>query len=128
MIRMLLSVIFTLLANALGLLVAAWVLEDMTITAAAFVVAVVIFTVCYALAQPFFTQMAMSKAPALRGGVALIATLIALIITTLVTDDLSISGALTWIEATVIIWIVSLLGAWVLPAVFLKKKVEERRA
>lgn len=128
MIRMLFSVVFTLLANALGLLVAAWVLEDMTITAEAFVVAVLIFTVCYALAQPFFTQMALSKAPALRGGVALIATLVALIITTLVTDDLSISGALTWIEATVIIWVVSLLGAWVLPAVLLKKKVEERRA
>jgi putative membrane protein len=127
MIRMLISLLLTLLGNALGLLVAAWVLEDMTITAAAFVVAVVIFTVCYALAQPFFTQMALSKAPALRGGVALIATLVALIITTLITDDLSISGALTWIEATVIVWIVSLLGAWLLPAVFLKKKVEERR-
>ncbi|MFC7496031.1 MULTISPECIES: hypothetical protein [unclassified Nocardioides] len=128
MIRMLISLLLTLLGNALGLLVAAWVLEDMTITASAFVVAVLIFTVVYALAQPFFTQMALSKAPALRGGVALIATLVALIVTTLLTDDLSISGALTWIEATVIVWIVSLLGAWLLPALFLKKKVEERRA
>jgi putative membrane protein len=127
MIRMLLGVVLTLLANALGLLVAAWVLEDMTITASAFLVAVVIFTVCYALAQPFLTQMALSRAPALRGGVALIATLVALVITTLVTDDLSISGALTWLEATVIVWIVSLLGAWLLPALFIKKKVEERR-
>ena len=127
MIRMLISLLLTLLGNALGLLVAAWVLDDMTMTAGAFVVAVLIFTVCYALAQPFFTQMALSKAPALRGGVALIATLVALIITTLLTDDLSISGALTWIEATVIVWIVSLVGAWLLPAVFLKQKVEERR-
>ncbi|MDF1604168.1 phage holin family protein [Nocardioides sp. YIM 152315] len=128
MIRMLIGVGITLLGNALGLIVAAAVLDDMTLTVGALVVAVVIFTVVYALAQPFLTQMALSKAPALRGGVALIATLVALVVTTLLTDDLSISGALTWIEATVIVWIVSLLGAWLLPAILIKKKVEEKRA
>ena len=68
------------------------------------------------------------NAPALRGGVALIATLVGLIITTLVSDGLSIDGAVTWIAATVIVWLVSLLGVFVLPMIFLKKKVEERRA
>ena len=65
--------------------------------------------------------------PALRGGVALVATLVGLIVTSLVSDGLSIQGGVTWIAATVIVWIVSLLGVLVLPLLFLKKKVQEAR-
>ena len=117
-----------LLSNALGLLVAAQVLDDMTLTASAFVVAVVVFTVVYAIAQPFFTQMALSYVPALRGGVALVATLVGLLITTWLTDGLSISGATTWIAATVIVWLVSLIGVLLLPLILVKKKVQENRS
>jgi putative membrane protein len=127
MIRLLIGFIIQLASNALGLLVAAYVLDEVEVSGTAFVVAVVIFTVVYALAQPFLTQLALSKASALRGGVALVATLVGLIVTSLVSDGLSISGAATWLEATVIVWIVSLLGVLILPALFIKKKVEERR-
>jgi putative membrane protein len=127
MIRLLISFVIQLAANALGLLVADQVLEDMEVSGAAFLVAVVIFTVVYAIAQPFLTQLALSKATALRGATALVATLIGLIITSLVSDGLSISGGLTWLEATVIVWIVSLLGTLILPLIFVKKKVEEKR-
>lgn len=127
MIRLLVSFVIQLAANALGLLVADWVLEDVEVSGAAFLVAVVIFTVVYAIAQPFLTQLALSKATALRGATALVATLIGLIITSLVSDGLSISGGVTWVEATVIVWIVSLLGVLILPAIFVKKKVEEKR-
>jgi uncharacterized membrane protein YvlD (DUF360 family) len=61
------------------------------------------------------------------GGVALIATLVALIVTDLVSDGLSISGIGTWIAATVIVWIAALLAAFVLPFLGLKKYLEERR-
>ena len=127
MIRMLISFVIQLASNALGLIVAASILDKMEITGTAFVVAVVIFTIVYALAQPFLTQLAMSKMSALRGGVALVATLVGLIVTSLISDGLSIDGAATWLEATVIVWIVSLLGVLILPAIFLKKKVDERR-
>jgi putative membrane protein len=128
MVRMLLGFLIQLLSNALGLLVANWLLDDVEVSGTAFVVAVVIFTVAYAVAQPFLTQMALSKAPALRGGVALVATLVGLIVTAAVSDGLSISGALTWIEATVIVWIVSLLGVLLLPLVIIRKRAEERRS
>jgi putative membrane protein len=127
MVRMLIRFGFQLVANALGLIVASWVLDDVTISGTAFVVAVVIFTIVYAIAQPVFTQMAIN-APALRGGVALVATLVGLIVTSLISDGLSISGGVTWIAATVIVWLGSLLGVFVLPLIFLRKKVEERRA
>jgi putative membrane protein len=127
MIRFLLAIVVQLLANALGLIVAAQVLDDVTLTASAFIVALVVFTVVYAIAQPFFTQMALSYVPALRGGVALIATLVGLLITTLVTDGLSISGTTTWVAATVIVWVVSLIGVLLLPLILVKKKVHENR-
>ena len=91
MIRMLIGFVIQLVSNALGLIIASWVLDDVTISGSAFLVAVVIFTVVYAVAQPFFTQMAMGT-PALRGGVALVATLVGLIVTSLVSDGLSIEG------------------------------------
>ena len=129
MIRLIITFIIQLASNALGLVVAASILDKMEVSNTGFVVAVVIFTIVYALAQPFLTQMALSKASALRGGVALVATLVGLIVTALIVgdDDLKISGAATWIEATVIIWIVSLLGVLILPAIFVKKKVQEKR-
>ncbi len=127
MIRLLIGLGISLLANALGLLAAAAMLEDFELTTSGFVIAVALFTIVYALAQPFLTQVAMTKVPALRGGVALIATLVGLIITAAVTEGLSISGASTWMLATLIVWVVSLLGALLLPLVLVKKAVEERR-
>jgi putative membrane protein len=127
MVRILLGLLVSLLANAIGLVVAASLLDNMELTATGFVIAVVLFTVVYAIAQPFLTQMAMTKVPALRGGVALIATLVALIITALVTDGLSISGASTWVLASLIVWVVSLIGALLLPMLLIKDAVEERR-
>lgn len=124
---MIISFVIQLVSNALGLIVAAAILDDMEISGTAFLVAVLIFTVVYALAQPFLTQLALSKASALRGGVALLATLIALVVTHLVSDGLDITGTATWIEATVIVWVVALLGVLVLPLIFLKNKVEDRR-
>lgn len=34
----------------------------------------------------------------------------------------------TWLVAPVIVWVVTALATWLLPALFIKKKVEQRRA
>ena len=125
MIRLLIALGIQLLANTVGLLVANYFLDDMTVSGTAFVTAVLLFTVVYALAQPFLTQIAMSRVPALRGGVALVATLVGLIVTSWLSDGLSISGGGTWLAATVIVWLVSLLGVLLLPLVLVKKAVRE---
>jgi hypothetical protein len=62
------------------------------------------------------------------GGVALISTFVALLITDLFTDGLSISGIGTWIGATVVVWLASLLAVFILPYLGLKKYLDERRA
>ena len=127
MIRLLVRTLIALVSNAVGLLVAAALLDGVSLNATGFVVAVVVFTVVFALLQPFlFVQFRRSRAGVL-GGVALIATLVSLIVTVLVTDDLDIDGIGTWIAATVIVWLASLLAGFILPALGLKKYLDERR-
>ncbi|HEU6446631.1 MAG TPA: phage holin family protein [Gaiellaceae bacterium] len=125
---MLVRMVIALAANAVGLLIAAAVLDGMHVDATGFVVAVVIFTVVFALMQPFLAVQFRANAPAMLGGVALIATLVSLIITDLLSDGFTIDGAGTWLVATVIVWAASLLAAFLLPFLGLKKYLEERRA
>ena len=127
MIRLLFRTLIGLAANAVGLIVAAGILDGMELDATSFIVAVLIFTVVFALAQPFLIMQLRANAPAMLGGVALIATLAALIVTDLVSDGFTIDGVGTWIAATVIVWAVSVLAAFILPFLGLKKFIEERR-
>ncbi|OOL29336.1 hypothetical protein GQ85_26650 [Rhodococcus rhodochrous] len=127
MVRLLASTVVALLANALALLVGAWVLPGMTLDGVAFVIAVVLFTVAAMLVDPLMRQLAVTKTPALLGSSALISTLVALIVTSLVSDGLQIRGAATWILATVIVWAVALIARMLLPLVIFKKTLAKRR-
>ena len=127
MIRLLVRMVIAVVANAVGLLVAAALLDGMHVNAGSFVVAVVIFTVVFALMQPFLITQFRRGNPAALGGVALVATLVALIVTDLVSDGFSIDGVGTWIAATVIVWLGALLAGFILPFLGLKKYLEERR-
>lgn len=127
MIRMLTSAAVYLVANAIGLLVAAAVLDDVTIDGTAFVLAVVIFTVVEVVIQPLITQIAVRHSRALMGSSALVATLVGLVVTDVVSEGLSISGALTWVLATVIVWAAGLVAGLVLPALFLKRAATDTR-
>ena len=127
MIRFLVRTLVLLLANAIGLFVANLVLDDMSVTASAFLIDVVIFTVVVGLMTPFMANQFRRRQSAALGGVALIATLIALIVTDVVSDGFTINGIGTWLAATVIVWAASLIAAWILPLLGFKKYMEERR-
>ena len=128
MIRMLVRLLVVVAANAVGLLVAAAVLDGMELDAGGFVLALIIFTVIFALMTPFLASQFRGRSSAALGGVSLIATFVALLVTDLLSDGLSIEGAGTWIAATVIVWLASLLAAFILPFLGLRKFMEERRA
>jgi uncharacterized membrane protein YvlD (DUF360 family) len=127
-IRFLVRTLIALVANAVGLIVAAIVLDDVELDATSFVVAVVIFTAVFVLLQPFLAVNLRRMGPGMLGAVSLIATLVSLIVTDLLTDGLSISGALTWILAALIVWLVALVATLLLPFLGLKKFLDERRA
>ena len=125
---MLIRIGIHLLANAIGLIVAAWILEGMTITGAAFIIAVVIFTVVEVIADPLVTKIAIRSLPALRGGVALVTTFLGLLITTWLSSGLQIDGAKTWVLATLVVWLAAVIADLILPLLLVKKTVSRSRA
>lgn len=129
MIRFLVRTLVLLVANGIGLLVAAVVLDDMSMDVQGFLIDVVIFTVIVALMTPFLESSMRrgSAGSAALGGVALIATVIALVVADLISDGLTIAGAGTYVLAAVIVWAASLLAAFILPFLGLKRFLSERR-
>lgn len=127
MTRFLISTAFLLGANAIGLLVAAIVLADMDMSFGSFLIAVLIFTGVNVLVRPLLMKMAIKNFQSLQGGTALIATLIALIATAILSSGFAIRGASTWLLATIIVWLVSVLAGVLLPMLVLKRGVEEVR-
>jgi len=128
MVRFLVSTIISIVASAIGLIVAAAILDDMTLNGTAFFTAVLVFAVVTALAGPFIAKTAMKNDSALLGAVALVSTLIGLIVTHAVTDGLSITGLTTWILAAVIVWLAGLLAALIIPLILVKMGVQAARA
>jgi putative membrane protein len=126
MIRLLIAAVVQLAANAVGLLVAANLLEGLRLDAASFVIAVTIFTVAVVVLQPLIRQIALKNASVLIGSTALVTTFVGLLITDLVSDGMSIEGVSTWILATIIVWVASLVAALLLPLLFVKRRAAER--
>jgi hypothetical protein len=126
-IRLIVRSFIALVAAAVGLIIASLVLGDFDINVSGFIGAVIIFTLVYVLFTPFLASQFRRANSAALGGVALIATLAALIVTDLISDGLNISGIGTWIAATVIVWGSMVLAAFILPYLGLKKYLEERR-
>ena len=120
--RLLAQVILSLLANALALLAASILLIGFAINARGFVIAVCIFTASTVILEPLITKIARKNAPYLLGGIALVTTFVGLLVTTLVTDGLSITGVRTWLIATLVIWLATIVASLVLPR-FLFKEV-----
>ena len=96
--------LLSLVANAIGLIVAAVVLDDMTLDARAFIVEVALFTVVVFVIRPLIVQTGLQHAPAITGNSALLATLVRLVVTSWVSDGLQIRGGVTWVLATIIVW------------------------
>lgn len=127
MIRFLVRTLIAVAANAVGLIVASLVLDGFSINVASFIVAVVIFTIVFAVLTPFLAVQLRRLGNGAIGATALIATLVSLVITDLISDGFSISGIGTWIAAAVIVWLAALVAAFILPFLGLKKYLDENR-
>ena len=116
-----------LVANAIGLIVAAVILGDVSINVTGFIEALVIFTVALALLTPLIESRFEAGPERARPVVAaLIATLASLIITDLISNGFTIHGITAWFLATVIVWLASVF-AWFLAPFFGLRRYMERR-
>jgi uncharacterized membrane protein YvlD (DUF360 family) len=129
-IRLIVRTAIVLVGNAVGLIVASLALDGFDVDVTGFIVSLIIFTIAVALMTPFLasTMRRNQSGSAALGGVALISTFVALLITDLLSDGLSVSGIGTWIAATVIVWLGSLLAVFILPYLGLKRYLENRPA
>jgi uncharacterized membrane protein YvlD (DUF360 family) len=126
MIRLLIRIGVALLGAAIGFLVAAALLEGMTLDGAAFLVALVIFVVLTAVLEPLIEKIGDEHLSIISAASSLITTFLALLITELVSDGLTIDGLDTWVFATLIIWVCTALATWILLRMFIKNVRENR--
>lgn len=129
MLRPLIRLGIFLVSAAVGLWLASLIVSGMNLRlfGLGFIVAVVVFSVAQSLLTPWLFKVSRSKAPAFIGGVGLISTFLALFIATLIpSSNLTITGVGSWLMATLVVWLVTALGAWLLPLWWLKEKKANR--
>lgn len=110
-----------LIVWAIGLLLAAWIVPRVSLSASGFVVALVLFLVAQAVLSLVILKLPHEYASLLLGGTGLALTLLALILAAQLTDGLTIVGVASWVATTVVVWLVTTIGAISLPDMFARE-------
>jgi hypothetical protein len=118
----LLRAVVLLTSWAIGLLVAAWVVPGVSVSASGFIVAVVLFSAAQATLSLLIVKLPRAYASLLLGGAGLVLTLVALNLAAAFTHGLTIRGATSWLAATVVVWLVTTVGAISLPEVLIRDR------
>lgn len=127
MIRFLVSVAVWLASSAIGLLAAHVLLDGVSVDALSFVLVAALFAAVQAVLAPFVATVARRYAPALLGGVGLLTTFVALLGTSLLSDGLRIVGVGSWVYASLLVWVVTMLATLLLPLLLAGRAVARRR-
>ncbi len=126
MVRLVALTVMELVASAVGLIVAAWMLPGVGLNLSGFLVAVAVFTAAKVILGPLIFKVSFRHARALTGGIALVTTFVGLLVTTWLTNGLTIAGVSNWLFATLVVWLFSVIATLVLPLVIFKKALAER--
>jgi hypothetical protein len=111
---------FVLLASwAIGLLVAAWIVPRVSLSVPGFIVAVAVFAVTQAILSLSILKLPRRYASLLLGGTGLALTIIALVASVLM-HGLTIDGMAPWLATTVVVWLVTTIGAITLPELLIR--------
>lgn len=127
MVRLIALTVIELLANAVGLLVAKWLLPGFSIDVMSFILVVAIFTAVRFILAPLIFKLAFSHVRAITGGIGLVTTFVGLLVTTWLSDGLVITGFATWVLATLIVWLFGVIAVIVLPLFVFKKVLAAKR-
>jgi Mycobacterial 4 TMS phage holin, superfamily IV len=122
----LLRAVVLLTSWAVGLLAAAWVVPGLSVSASGFIVAVLLFSAAQATLSLLIVKLPRAYASLLLGGTGLVLTLVALNLAAAFTHGLTIRGAASWLAATIVVWLVTTIGAISLPEVLVRDTAESR--
>ncbi|MFT4214520.1 MAG: hypothetical protein QM622_07065 [Microbacterium sp.] len=133
MTMFLIRALIFLVSAAVGLIVADLLLPGFVIEWAnplGFILAIVIFAILQSVLTPWIATVARRNAPALLGGIGIVSTFVALLIVVPIPSaGLSIGASWwTWVLAPVVVWVFTALATWLRPALFIKKRVADKRA
>ena len=121
MVRLLLSIVATIIANAVGLLLAASLLTGFTIDAMSFIVVLLVFTGVMILTGPLVTKVAITQLPQIRGSISLVAVFLGLKVTEWLMPGFDMGGLSNWLAATLLVWLGSLIAEILLPIYVFKQ-------
>ncbi len=127
MSRRIKSALALLAGNAIGLLLASLILNGFAIKPISFIVVVLVFTVVQVIAEPLILKLGEKKAPALKGGIALIVTFVGLLVTDLISSGLTVGGVSNLLAATLLVWLGALIASVVLPIYVFKELREAKK-
>jgi Mycobacterial 4 TMS phage holin, superfamily IV len=113
--RILLRVIVFPASWSIGLLVAEWIVPGVSVSLPGFVVAVMVFAVTQAILSLSILRLPHWYVPLLLGGTGLALTIVALILASILARGLTIDGVAAWLATTVVVWLVTTIGAITLP-------------
>ncbi len=101
---------------------AARVVPDVSVSVSGFIVAVILFTVAQATLSLLIVKLPRAYASLLLGGTGLVLTLVALALASVFTHGLTIGGVASWAAATVVVWLITTIGAISLPEVLARDR------
>lgn len=113
----LLRAVVLLVSWSIGLLVAARVVPGVSVSVSGFIVAVVLFSVAQAGLSLWIEKLPRAYASLFLGGTGLALTLVALILSSVITHGIGMRGVESWVATTVVVWLITTIGAISLPAV-----------
>ena len=117
--RLVARLVTSVVAAFVALLIAALLFDDFRIDELAFPLVVGIFVLVILVARPALENLIDENLQWAASFVGLVAAFVSLLVTDLLSDDLEIEGFMTWILASVIVWVASvvadqLVGRWLM--------------
>ena len=120
--RIVKQVTLAVLGNFLGILIASLLLKNFQITGLGIFISVLIFSLAQIIFAPIVSKLTSKYAPSLSSLIALATTFLSLLMASIFAGGLQINGLATWIAASIIVWILTVLLGVILPKFLFKAK------
>lgn len=128
MIRFLIRTAIFFASAFVGIVAADLILPGFSVTGwTSYLWVAIVFALVQALVSPLLGRLAQRRAAVFTSGIGLVSTLVALVVTAVVTGSLSVDGLGTWVVAALVVWLFGAIAAFVLPFLVVKRAVQERR-